>query len=1053
MKFTLRGASGVAILAGLASGLPGWAQETPQTVLTTQVSGPQAAKPVAVDQTPAPLAGPQAAPAADRVVVTGSLIKGTPENAALPVEVFTHEEMDKRGDPTALEFVKSLSISGPTSGEAYYFSGAALTGSVNVNLRGIGAGRTLTLMNGRRMSQNTSNIPSAAIARTEILKDGAAATYGADATGGVVNFITRDSFVGFEAKAQYKAIDGSNGDYGVSMLGGFGKGDTNFLWSAEWEHRSRLNTLNRSFSSQPYAINPAPYSTFTNLAGYVPRANPVGPPPVGPVANGATSPNLEFGAPTGGIISDYTQSSCEAVGGVYVSSFQCAYGYASYYNLVEKNDIYRLYAQLNSRISDHMDIHVEASFGEVMSPQVFGSPAQPNIRGAALASGSTYPYDVPLTNPYAAQWVTTHPVPVGTTNLTPVLYRAFAHGGNDTFGLGNGFGVPSRIENDVWRVSGELKGDLGSIFKGGLGETNYSLAGTYNQFMAKSDAADIMAFRLQEALNGFGGPNCSAADLDPTRNGTQNAAAAGKSGCLYWNPFSSNFAGQPNLGLANPSYIAGANNPKDLERWLFDPRAYQSTTNNLTIDGVLSGKTPIKLWGGPIAWGLGGQWRKTEFRENVTSQFYNGMTPCKWPLGLGSQAPLAPSNPGYNGCTPDSPGPFVFFGTQIPQSLVQNQVSEFVELDVPVLKTLNFQLAARHEAFSGNLSATVYKASGKWDVWGPISIRGSYGTNYAAPPAGLVPGQVNNGVNSYSINGGLWLGTQTQTQTNVTPETAKSQDLGLIWASRGFTKDSDFRFIVDYFDIQTEKQIGLLASVNDIAATVFTGPIIAGFRTANCSAALIARVTFNGGVCVQGTTDASNFSSIRTDFGNGPGQHTAGYDIQADYSFPLLMGDMTLSATATKLVLFRVGAKTLDGFALDTGSNNLGRLNFATIANADPEWRGNASANYKLGQHNVRLTANYISGVVDQRGCIAPTGRQAGTLLPFNTTCFGVNGSDWFTIDFNYLFDITPDMRLSFSVANLTDKNPPSAREELGYDPRIGNPLGRTFEIGLKKTF
>ena len=90
-----------------------------------------------------------------------------------------------------------------------------LTGSVNYNLRGLGADKTLVLLNGRRMSQNTSNIPSAALARTEILKDGAAVIYGADATGGVVNFITRDDFVGLEVGGQYKMIDGSDGDYSL----------------------------------------------------------------------------------------------------------------------------------------------------------------------------------------------------------------------------------------------------------------------------------------------------------------------------------------------------------------------------------------------------------------------------------------------------------------------------------------------------------------------------------------------------------------------------------------------------------------------------------------------------------------------------------------------------------------------------------------------------------------------------------------------------------------------------------------------------------------------
>jgi len=139
MKFALRSASSAAILVGIAGAIPAWAQ---------------------VDQVPA------AAPAVQeddtaRVVVTGSFIRGTPEDAALPVEVFSQEELQDRGSPSALEFAKSLTIAGPTSGEAYYFGGPALIGSVNYNLRGIGADKTLTLLNGRRMNSNTSNIPFA----------------------------------------------------------------------------------------------------------------------------------------------------------------------------------------------------------------------------------------------------------------------------------------------------------------------------------------------------------------------------------------------------------------------------------------------------------------------------------------------------------------------------------------------------------------------------------------------------------------------------------------------------------------------------------------------------------------------------------------------------------------------------------------------------------------------------------------------------------------------------------------------------------------------------
>ena len=125
MKFTLRSASSAAILVGLAGALPVSAQEAPAPAPQVDQTAPQAAAPEQQD--------------AERVVVTGSLIAGSAEDAALPVEVYTSEDLEEQGAPTALEFAKDLTISGPTQGEAN-FQGGSAPGAVSFNLRGIGAG-------------------------------------------------------------------------------------------------------------------------------------------------------------------------------------------------------------------------------------------------------------------------------------------------------------------------------------------------------------------------------------------------------------------------------------------------------------------------------------------------------------------------------------------------------------------------------------------------------------------------------------------------------------------------------------------------------------------------------------------------------------------------------------------------------------------------------------------------------------------------------------------------------------------------------------------------
>ena len=128
------------------------------------------------------------------VVVTGSHISGTPKDTAIPVQVLTQVELQKQGSPTVLDLIKTLPIVGSVLGDSNQFSTAAQgkAGAGSINLRGLGSQRTLVLLNGRRFQgasiygADTNLLPGAAIGRVEILKDGAAATYGSDAIGGVV---------------------------------------------------------------------------------------------------------------------------------------------------------------------------------------------------------------------------------------------------------------------------------------------------------------------------------------------------------------------------------------------------------------------------------------------------------------------------------------------------------------------------------------------------------------------------------------------------------------------------------------------------------------------------------------------------------------------------------------------------------------------------------------------------------------------------------------------------------------------------------------------------
>lgn len=180
-----------------------------------------------------------AAPKMERVIVTGSSIKRIDGETALPVQVLKREDIDRIGASSTEELVKSLS-SLSSQGSATTVANASGVGGGNiatVSLRGLGGGRTLVLVNGRRVSVygggsagaagssvDINSIPMAAIERIEVLKDGASAVYGSDAIAGVVNFILRKDFSGIELSATYgqPSAGGPGKDKKATLFAGFG---------------------------------------------------------------------------------------------------------------------------------------------------------------------------------------------------------------------------------------------------------------------------------------------------------------------------------------------------------------------------------------------------------------------------------------------------------------------------------------------------------------------------------------------------------------------------------------------------------------------------------------------------------------------------------------------------------------------------------------------------------------------------------------------------------------------------------------------------------------
>jgi iron complex outermembrane recepter protein len=157
----------------------------------------------------------------DEITVTGTHIRGT-TNSPSPVLVFTRDDIDAAGANTIQDFLQSLPQNfGGTSPNTIAAVAGNSTNGVNgsaPNLRGLGAGATLVLINGHRVAPGNqdgsfvdiSMIPLTAVERIEIVTDGASAIYGSDAVGGVVNIILRTKFDGAETRVQFGSVtDGS----------------------------------------------------------------------------------------------------------------------------------------------------------------------------------------------------------------------------------------------------------------------------------------------------------------------------------------------------------------------------------------------------------------------------------------------------------------------------------------------------------------------------------------------------------------------------------------------------------------------------------------------------------------------------------------------------------------------------------------------------------------------------------------------------------------------------------------------------------------------------
>ncbi len=259
------------------------AQQTPTPAETRPSDAPlagqpspdaQATAPTPVDAATPPTTSGKMRAAEEQITVTGTRIRRKDLTTPAPIAVISKQEIQASGKVSIGDFLQGIPEQGNALNTTFNNGG---NGSTRISLRGLGTARTLVLLNGRRFvpggsgadaSVDLNSIPSAAIERIEVLKDGASAIYGSDAIGGVVNLITRKRFNGTEV-AGYAGtsthLDGTV--YDLSATSGRSGEGGSILFSVGYYTQKQVLAGDREFSALPYQYDSRGTNTPNHLPG------------------------------------------------------------------------------------------------------------------------------------------------------------------------------------------------------------------------------------------------------------------------------------------------------------------------------------------------------------------------------------------------------------------------------------------------------------------------------------------------------------------------------------------------------------------------------------------------------------------------------------------------------------------------------------------------------------------------------------------------------------------------------------------------------------------
>ena len=958
--------------------------------------------------------------AIEEIVVVGTAIRATPIDAPHAVSVVDREALEQQGAPLMVDLFKHLGASNGVVGERSGWYNTSLPAAVlesvsNVNLRGLGASRSLVLFNGSRQTYLPARliggrfvdlgvIPAIAIGRIEVLKEGASAIYGSDAVGGIANFVTRGDFEGLEVIASYDSFESAS-DQMAGVIWGGKIGASNLVVSIEHERRGELEAEDRDWVLRPL-LDPwrAGWSSVGN-PGYFwfPEGLDTATTPREQVID--TLKDVQW--------SGKTDPMCNGLNGYpehpAVDPYYCIFNYQPFDNLIEELRFTRVFAELNGPLGNRADYHLEALWSDAVMPKWQTQPSHPPF---------------PLLHRGVMEIAPDHPGRAAfcANGEYSREFRAECAGNENWYWRGRPFGNgdPARTDRrdtSTWRVAGSIEGSFAG--PGGR-ETFYDLGLSYSGSKGNVSIPAILTERLFLAFRGYGGPDCGVGVVPDTILGPgmrveDTQKAPGAAGCRYYNPFSSasqfsSLPGAPYYETPNPHYDPAQANSPELFEWLNSVSDLQSETTMLVADATVSGNWLSDVLG----YAAGYQFRYFNAQGDPNPHGDLSINPC---AALGDRT-----------CLTGNFGPFTFINAYNPYDEDQAVHRVFAEFAINVSDRFDVQVAANYEKYD-EASSVDPKLGLRWKLNDTVTLRGSVQTTFRTPSVDDLLQEVPLTVTNYISQVGAWIPVDIYGDPSLEPESAFTYNLGLI-----FFLGSAIEMTLDYWSYDFKDVIGSLP--HDTIDDLYADP---------ATTRQVMRYIY----CADGRADtlshtcgSRSITRVEVPLVNWPGVETSGIDWEFRGSFDIGPGLLDAGVNGTYTLDYDIRALYLDEFLVQDFVAAAGRLNFGNpLAVPIPDWKGQAYLAYHWNDYSLSAYVNHVSSYRDDGSHDGFGG------VPVDS--FTVDG--FTTVDLNFQWRLPRyGLNLTLSVLNLADEDPPFANVEHAYDGMTHNPKGRRIKLILR---